>query len=180
MSTCENLGDLALGIRCPEGHLTYRKTRISQNPRKPEIRPNLANDPVISNKPWQNRDSKRNRRFWTDSFRTHLNAPFWPQACGIRTTWTGVDSLGVRPPAGASNGTQLYFQLELLWSFILGKQQCCLPGLHPPLQGLTRILPSVAIHVKYQVECLCMGQSISPSLLWSFSHTYSKTLCFQS
>lgn len=176
MLMCDNLGDLALGIRCPEGHLTYRKTRISQNPRKPEIRPNFANDPVISNKLWQKSDSKRNRRFWTDSFRTHLNAPFWPQACGIRSTWTGVDShswcLEWQVPSSISN-----------WSCCgvssWGSSSAVFQGCTHPYRASHRT-PKCCHSRKIHVECLCMGQSISPSLLWPFSHTDSKTLCFQS
>lgn len=50
MSMCNNLGVLALGIRCLGCRLIWRETRISQNLRKTEIFPNLANDLFISYK----------------------------------------------------------------------------------------------------------------------------------
>lgn len=44
------------------------------------------------------------------------------------------------------------------------------------LQGLTCTVPRVAIHIKYHVECLALGQSVSSLLLCPFPQIYSETL----
>ena len=61
-----NLGDLALGVRCPE---------------EQRFAPTLANDPLVFNKPFSRDTPRQIKSCWTNSFRISPKVPFWLQGC---------------------------------------------------------------------------------------------------